>query len=129
MSETAREIELAAQAWLAGHLPRLEPSERSGAVLRTEGELITASNLAVPIGSRCTIATRVGPIGAEGVGLDGRLPLLMADRSPKGLQRGNRVTAVPGGVSVTVGAGLLGRVLDAYGNPLDDRPPPATGQS
>lgn len=128
MSETADQIERAARGWLEGHLPGLSPVERSGSVLATEGEVIVASNLGVPIGSRCRITTRVGEIGAEVVGFRGATTLLMADRSLKGLQRGDRVCAAPGGVMVTVGEGLLGRVLDAYGAPLDDRPPPQTGQ-
>ena len=128
MSDAGHPIVRAARDWLDGHLPGLAPVERSGAVLGTEGEVIAASNLGVPIGSRCKIATQVGEISAEVVGFRELTTLLMADRSLKGLQRGDRVTAVPGGVSVVVGDALLGRVLDAYGAPLDDRPPPASGQ-
>lgn len=128
MSDAPPEITRAAQDWLQGHLPALSPVARCGAVLGTEGEVIAASGLGVPIGSRCRIATRTGEIDAEVVGFRERLTLLMADRSLKGLQRGDRVSAVPGGVSVAVGPALLGRVIDAYGAPLDDRPPPAPGQ-
>ncbi|TMV87237.1 FliI/YscN family ATPase [Thioclava sp. BHET1] len=122
-------FDAAAARWLAAHASSLIPVERSGAVLGTTGELITAHNLNAPIGARCRVTTQSGIIGAEVVGFDGQATLLMADCSLRGLQRGDPVTAMSGGGTVSVGAALLGRVLDAYGNPLDGRPPPRTEQS
>jgi len=129
MADIAADIESAAMEWLAGQKSGLAPVERSGAILRTDGEVVMASNLGAPIGSRCRIETAVGTIGAEIVGFNGRTTLLMADHSLKGLQLGDRVTTSPGTVSVMVGDGLMGRVLDAYGEPLDDKPLLETGEA
>lgn len=128
MSDLAAYIERSAMAWLAAQKAGMAPVERSGIVLRTCGEVIAVSALGAPIGSRCSIASSTGKIGAEIVGFDDRTMLLMADRSLKGLQLGDRVTTSPGTVSVRVGDALMGRVLDAYGTPLDDRPLPETAE-
>ena len=104
----------------------LEPVRRSGFVLRSTGETIWSTNLAVPTGARCVIETAYGPLGAEAVGFDDGMMILMAERSSKGVQFGDRVRASHGVVAASVGEALLGRVLDAYGDPLDGGAPPKT---
>jgi flagellum-specific ATP synthase len=46
----------------------------------------------------------------------------------RGVRFGDRVEATGGPMLVRVGAGLLGRVLDGLGNPLDDGPPIRGGE-
>ncbi len=117
------------EEWAASVLPRLSSVEQSGVVLRTEGEVVHTSDLDAPIGARCRIETGSGSIDAEIVGFQGNAALLMADRSLKGLKMGDRVTTRPGAVDVPVGDDLLGRILDAYGQPLDGGPPPQTDRT
>lgn len=107
--------------WSRDHTATLAPYQRSGVVLRSEGEVVVASNLGHPIGSRCVIDTALGPIGAEIVGFSEQTSMLMADRPLKGLRHGDRVTPHIGSIMVQVGAPLLGRVIDSYGDPLDDK--------
>lgn len=117
------------EAWRRAGLGRLHPAERSSVVLRSEGEVVYASHLDVPIGARCTVRTVEGDIGAEVVGFEGRVSVLMADSSLHGLRLGDRVIARTGSAMIAVGDALLGRILDAYGGALDRLPPPVTGET
>lgn len=116
-------------AWRQNCLSRITSAERSSVVLRSEGEVVYTSHLDVPIGARCTVRTREGDIGAEVVGFEGRVSILMADANLHGLRLGDRVIARTGSAMIPVGDALLGRILDAYGNPLDRFAPPATSET
>jgi len=101
---------------------RLRAVNRAGFVTRATGTLIWASNIGVPIGTRCTIETDQGELGAEVVGCDRAAVMLMAERGLKGVRLGDRVTASQSSLAALVGDHLLGRVIDAYGDPMDGRP-------
>ena len=68
------------------------------------------------------------PTGARGFVLtlgEDRLHAAFLDR-PDGVAAGDSVTRSGGLLSTPVGDGLLGRVIDPLGRPLDGLPPPAT---
>lgn len=114
----------AATATLAGiAASRLAPVGRSGFVARSTGEMVWSTSLGVPTGARCVIETAYKPLGAEVVGFDDGMTMLMAERGNKGVRLGDRVRATHGVVAAAVGEALLGRVLDAYGDPLDGGAP------
>jgi flagellum-specific ATP synthase len=123
MDDVPGEVTNAVGVWLADNLPAIRPYQRSGVVLRSEGEIIVTSDLGHPIGSRCVVETSVGSMGAEIVGFNVDHTFLMADRSLKGLCSGDRVIPYPGSVMVQVGDVLLGRVINAYGDPIDGLSP------
>ena len=104
-------------------LAGVETTARYGFVTRCSGEVITCTDLQVPIGTRCVVSGEAGEIGAEVVGFDDSAVMLMAERTAKGIRRGDRVRATHAATLAAVGDALLGRVLDAYGDPLDDLGP------
>lgn len=92
----------------------------TGAVSTVRGLTIGAIGLPVPIGSRCWIQTRRhGRLSAEVVGLVGEETMLSVFGEVTGVAPGDEVCCVSGPPRVPVGPELLGRVIDAEGNPVD----------
>ena len=73
------------------------------------------------VGARCTVASTEGEIEAEVVGFSGERLYLMPTGDIKGLVPDARVVPGKGMYKASVGDGLLGRVIDAAGNPLDGK--------
>ena len=96
-----------------------------GRVVKVVGLVIEGDGPAASVGEICHIYTDAGdvPIEAEVVGFrEGRV-LLMPVGSMAGLTPGNRILSLGYRASVMVGPGLLGRVLDGLGNPIDNKGP------
>jgi len=76
------------------------------------------------IGARVEVS-RPGtePLAAEVVACDGERARLMPFCSTTGVGPGDQVVKVPGARSLPCGTGLLGRVIDPFGRPLDGRGP------
>jgi flagellum-specific ATP synthase len=94
---------------------------RVGHVRRLAGLSIESSGPDVLIGEICTIQARDGSVSvrAEVVGLrDGRV-LLMPYGEVQGIGAGSEVVATGHIPRIPVGPALLGRVIDAFGEPLD----------
>jgi flagellum-specific ATP synthase len=103
-----------------------------GSVTAVTGLLVEVDGLAGrrSIGDRCQLIRRDGVgIPAEVVGLrEGRV-LVMPFGSVDGLGLGSRVTCSSEGATIAPHAGWLGRVVDAFGRPLDGKGPlPAAGR-
>jgi len=95
-----------------------------GQVHEVVGQLVEVVGLHAATGDR--LETHVGKrvLALEVLGFrKGRL-LAAPLGSTAGLQPGARVTRKPRGAAVETGAALLGRVIDAFGAPLDGRPAP-----
>jgi len=105
-------------------LPRVSPCRVTGAVTSVVGAEITVRGLRVRVGDTLAIHAESGQIPAEVVALgpDGARALLFG--AADGIGTGDRVALRPGGLPVVLGDGVLGRVLDGLGRPIDDRPPP-----
>ncbi|SFX22210.1 flagellar protein export ATPase FliI [Marinospirillum alkaliphilum] len=98
-----------------------------GRLVRMVGLTLEAVGCNLPVGSYCDIESVTGePVEAEVVGFAGDHVYLMPLKTAEGLRPGARVTPNMRALNVPVGFGLLGRVLDGYGRPLDDRGPLAT---
>jgi flagellum-specific ATP synthase len=97
-----------------------------GRVRDVVGVLVEVEGLVAPIGGQLEIRTREAKLGLEVIGFrQGRL--LAAPLGPTtGIVPGARVRTTPEADKVAVGDALLGRVLDAFGRPLDGRPMPET---
>jgi flagellum-specific ATP synthase len=96
-----------------------------GRVVKVVGLVIEGDGPAASVGEICHIYTdaRDLPIEAEVVGFrEGRV-LLMPVGSMAGLTPGNRIVSLGYRASIKVGQGLLGRVLDGLGNPIDGKGP------
>lgn len=100
--------------------PRAEGRVRAiaGLAIRTVG-------LRAAIGDLCTIDAEAGktPIPCEVVGFDGDDAVVLALGDNHRVAPWDRVRNEHQPLQVPVGAGLLGRVVDALGQPLDGGPP------
>jgi type III secretion protein N (ATPase) len=97
-----------------------------GRVVRAVGTLLRVSGISARIGQQCRISDASGlALRAEVVGLVEGDALLVPLGSLEGVAADARVEIVGERPEVGFGPGLLGRVLDAHGQPLDGRPLPA----
>jgi len=105
-------------------LEKMDTARYSGRVRELTGLLVTADGPAAAVGDLCEIrASQDRKIRAQVVGFrDGRV-LLMPLEDTGGLQAGDTVVARPEAARVATGPGLLGRVLDGFGQPMDGGPP------
>jgi FliI/YscN family ATPase len=112
---------------LAGYreeLERMSPLRWTGQVTDVVGLLVESRGPNAAIGDFCEIATAGGRrIRTQVIGFrDGRV-LSMPLEEIDGLQAGNPVEARGEEARVEVGPGLLGRVIDGFGKPIDEGPP------
>jgi len=115
------------QAYVAA-IREAELVRRTGRVRRLFGLSVEAEGPQASIGEVCEIRALDGaePLHAEVIGLkDGRTVLMPYGRL-NGLRAGCEVVATGLAPQVPVGPALLGRVVNAFGEPLDGRPAPAT---
>jgi flagellum-specific ATP synthase len=96
-----------------------------GQVTQFFGLVIEANGPDVFLGERCYLrATTADPeLPAEVIGLKGGKVLLMPLGEPRGIRKGSEVTGTGLAVQIPVGEELLGRVIDPFGQPLDDKGP------
>jgi flagellum-specific ATP synthase len=121
-----------------------QPLDASGTLVRVTGLVLEAAGVRVPVGSVCEVRdVSVAPgqpgVMAEVVGFNGDRAFLMPNGELQGLTSGALVQPCPAphaapcfgkenhpwrrsedrGLHLPVGPGLLGRVVDAHGKPLD----------
>ena len=91
-----------------------------GQVSRYDGQVIECGGFPANIGSLCSVETDDDtPAIAELIGFNNGNNLLSLYQFGARIRVGARVTLADDGAMVPVGDGLLGRVTDALGNPLD----------
>ncbi len=108
-------------------LREVDLARRHGKVRNLIGLIIEATGLQAEVGEVCLVGTDRGqaPIQAEVVGFrDGRT-LLMPLGELHGIGPGTRVLATGAPFRITVGSGLLGRVIDGLGVPTDELSAPS----
>jgi len=99
-------------------------SKRYGKVASIVGTIIKCTGLQASVGEVYGIETIMDHvIPAEVVGLEDRYALLMPYESIKGLQSGCKVEYMGQSLTVSVGPEMLGRVIDANGEPIDKKGP------
>ncbi|HIO07550.1 TPA: FliI/YscN family ATPase [Candidatus Poribacteria bacterium] len=97
-------------------------AQLEGSVVEIVGLLVKAQGIALPVGETCLVKNRNGDIPAEVIGFnEDRHTLLMVLGNMEGISPGDRVIATGKSPTVRVGNGILGRVIDSMGNPLDDK--------
>lgn len=95
-----------------------------GRLLRMVGLTLEAVGCKVPVGGHCTIrGSDNNDVEAEVVGFSNNKMYLMPIEPVSGLQPGARVIPNKHVSKVPVGEGLLGRILDGRGHPLDNKGP------
>jgi len=102
---------------------RTDPIKCIGRVSKVQGLLIESRGPQAIIGEICRIIAPKGrgQIRAEVVGLKDEIVQLMAYDETDGIEIGDRVIASGSRLEVPVSEKLLGRVLDALGNPIDGK--------
>ena len=103
---------------------QLNRPRAEGKVRSIRGIAIHVTGLAAAIGDSCTILAEGGrlPIQAEVVGFNGDDAVVMALGDSHRVAPWDKVHNEHRALSVPVGAGLLGRIVDALGKPLDGGP-------
>jgi flagellum-specific ATP synthase len=115
---------------LIEQLKTVDPIAVYGRVAQAVGLVIEGFVPISSIGEVCEIRSGdEGPsITAEVVGFRGQRALLMPLGEMRGIGPGSRLVPHGKPASIPIGEGLLGRVLDGLGRPLDDRGPLGPGQ-
>jgi flagellum-specific ATP synthase len=103
---------------------RVEPFRLTGSVTELVGLLVESQGPAAAIGDFCEVHTSAGrTIRTQVIGFrDGRV-LSMPLEETGGLRLGDRIVARSEHSRVKVGRQLLGRVLDGFGEPIDNGSP------
>ena len=112
-------------AWqqLMQTVEQTEPISAQGRVSKIVGLMVEAAGPRASVGEYCHILTREGrELPAEVVGFRGSTTLLMPLGELEGIAPGDRVLPQRQKLTVPVGPGLLGRILDGLGHPMDGRP-------
>lgn len=105
-------------------LARLEPYRIDGRVTELVGMVVQATCPRGSVGDLCTIEVEGGnPIRAEVMGFREGKMLLMPLDATTGVAVGSRVTLGNKALTIPVGPGLLGRIIDGMGRPIDGKGP------
>ncbi len=99
------------------------PLVASGRLKRLVGMTLEVEGCPLPVGRRCLIVNDQHRVEAEVVGFDGDRTFLVPLEDFRGVTPGARVVPQTRGYEAAVGEGLLGRVIDGLGRPLDDSGP------
>nr|WP_218880661.1 FliI/YscN family ATPase [Kineosphaera limosa] len=95
----------------------------SGRVVSAVGLSIDVAGLELAVGEAVQILGDDGPVMAEVVALHAHHASCMPISDLRGIRAGNPVRATGGALRVPVGHGMLGRVVDALGRPMDGAGP------
>jgi flagellum-specific ATP synthase len=106
-------------------LKRINPIQINGKVSEIVGLMVEGNGPVASIGDVCGIVPVNGgaPLEAEVVGFKNGRVLLMPLETIQGLGPGCKILSLGRKASIGVGRGLLGRVIDGLGNPIDNKGP------
>ena len=111
-------------AMLRGHLLRERAWHWTGKVLDAAGQSMECAGPLCSIGECCEIVDASGRrCAGEAIGFRGRRVLAMPLEGVEGIRHGDSVVALGRTPEFPAGPELIGRVLDAIGNPLDKAGP------
>ena len=107
-----------------------QPWRWRGQVLESVGQTIESAGPLASVGECCEIEDQHGRVHlAEVIGFRGSNVLSMPVESSEGIRYGNPVEALGTTPEIEVGPALMGRVLNALGEPMDEGPRPAVAQA
>jgi len=97
----------------------------SGTLVRLVGLTLETRGIMAPLGACCEVLGQNGHrVEAEVVGFNDKTLYLMPFTDPVGVGPGDQVRVMTHSAQVSLGDGLLGRVVDGRGQPLDGFPLP-----
>ncbi len=97
--------------------------ELTGTVARVSGLTLRVDDLALPVGAMVRVDSDYASVEGEVVGFDEDQTIVMLLGDTAGIRRGDRVTGTQAWPVARVGHGLIGRVIDAMGRPIDGKGP------
>ncbi len=102
-----------------------DPVVTSGRVTQLVGLVLEAEGIVAGVGEVCLVESRKGepPVLAEVIGFSNGRVLLMPFHHTAGVRAGQLISPTGKPLRVPVGEGLLGRIVDGLGNPIDGRGP------
>jgi len=107
---------------LTSQLDGILPAALTGSVVQTVGMTAAVADFPAPVGAVVHIARQDGTdLEAEVIGFRNAHTLVYPFRSVAGIRRGSRVRMSRTTRRIKLGEGLLGRVIDAHGHPIDGR--------
>ncbi|TWU02091.1 FliI/YscN family ATPase [Neorhodopirellula pilleata] len=94
-----------------------------GRVASVTGDAVTVQGMTAPLGALCELMPPdAKPTLARVIGFDNTRPILAPLEAISRLAAGDRVRLVSNAMSLRVGGSLCGRIIDAFGRPIDGRP-------
>jgi flagellum-specific ATP synthase len=99
-----------------------------GQVTDVVGMLVEGNAAGAALGDLYRLISRHRTVLAEVVALKGDTAVLVPYGQVAGLRAGDRMVSAGGAASIEVSDGMLGRVVDCLGNPLDNGPPLPRGE-
>jgi len=103
------------------------PTALTGSVVRTQGMTAAVAGFPAPVGAVVAIDRQTGgPLLGEVIGFQKECTLVFPYADLTGVRYGHRVRLVKTQRTLSAGDGLLGRVLNARGEPIDGGPLPET---
>jgi ATP synthase in type III secretion protein N len=111
---------------LGDRLATLRTVAERGRVVQAWGTTLRATGLSARIGQQCLVRSPgAAPLRAEVVGLSQGEVILVPLAGLQNVASDAQVELLPQAATVPFGRALLGRVIDAFGQPLDGKPLPA----
>lgn len=108
-------------AWFKDVLQAAVPARIQGRVWSIRGATVSAAGLSAPVGSVCEIRRSNGEsLEAEVVGFEGDRTILAPMDTSQGIRPGDLVVLKAGCRAIRISEQLLGKVIDADGNPMDE---------
>ncbi|MHC5025899.1 MAG: FliI/YscN family ATPase [Planctomycetota bacterium] len=107
-------------------LKTLEPRRITGTVASIRGLSILVDDLPLPIGAQVSIVSDDGrrdPLRGEVIGFDAGRSIVMLFSMASGIAPGRRVVGEQAAQTISVGASMLGRIVNGHGCPIDGGPP------
>ncbi|MFK8112580.1 MAG: FliI/YscN family ATPase [Rubripirellula sp.] len=100
-------------------------SKITGRVAAVTGETIEIEGMTTPMGSICELQPSGGPFTrGRVIGFRGVRPILAPLERFASLSAGDNVRLIDSSLKLQVGPSLCGRVIDAFGEPIDGKPLP-----
>lgn len=105
-----------------GLLEELDPCQTFGKVTKVVGLIAEGQGIKAPLGSVCyLLPDNSDPIPAEVVGFRDGACLFMPYSDMRGIGPGSLIQNAATPPHIPVGYGMLGRAIDAFGDPLDGK--------
>jgi flagellum-specific ATP synthase len=103
---------------MKGRLAQAPLERQQGRITQAVGQVLEADLPGVSVGTLAEVAG----VRAEVIGFQEHRTLLMPLGTPERIAQGTPVKVLSAQLTIRVGEGMLGRVLDPMGEPLDGRP-------